>query len=316
VNVGVIGVGHALPAQKVGNARFADIGLTDEWIYRRTGIRNRHWLSTGESLHQLAALAASEALRSAAMSADEIDVLIVATSALKPAIPPIAPIVAEAIGIVGAGAFDLNAACSGFLYGVSTAVAMIESGRARHVIVCGADSLSQVTDTSDRSTACLFGDGAGAVVLGAGRSFTPPHFNLGSDGSQRHLICINSEGRYLQMEGLDVYEFAVARMTRELKMLLDHEKGCGDTIDWIIPHQANGKMLAAVRKNLSDEYRDLVYSNIADVGNTSAASIPIGLAQVLRQEDTKRSGRVAAVAFGAGLTWGSLAISYRVDGNR
>jgi 3-oxoacyl-[acyl-carrier-protein] synthase III len=311
MTVGIIGCGYAVPERIVANDEFDSIGLTDQWITRRTGIRKRHRLQSPAQLEDLAVNAIDHAVRSAGIAASSIDVVMVATATAERRIPPLSACVSERVCGAGVPAFDLNAACSGFVYGVVNAIGLIESGRFSTAIVCGAEGLSAITNPRDRNTACLFGDGAAAVVLSGNDAFRKPYCSAGSDGRARKLIQMDDMNEYLQMEGLDLYELAVARMSNELKCLLSAECEVGNLITMIIPHQANGKMLTAIAGMLPKETASLIYSNIDEVGNTSAASIPLAFSRAVESGKADNSGRLAAVAFGSGATWGAIAIDYR-----
>lgn len=310
--VGIIGSGHALPSRVVSNDHFDTIGLTDEWIYRRTGIHQRRWLNEDDQLQELAQAAVNTALTSAATDPGAVDLLIVATTTAERRVPALAPLVAADVGMKDTAGYDLNAACSGFLYGITMGIALIESRRYNTIVVCGIDGLSRITNSQDRNTACLFGDAAGAVVLAEGETFRKPYSSLGSDGARSELISMDDTNSFLCLEGLDVYEYAVCKMSSELKQLLDREAALGNEITVLIPHQANGKMLKTIQSGLDSHTAGLFYSNIELVGNTSAASIPVALHCALTSHAVRPAGRLASVSFGAGMTWGAVSIDYDV----
>jgi 3-oxoacyl-[acyl-carrier-protein] synthase III len=313
MSVGIVGCGYAVPDQIVTNDEFDAIGLTDQWITRRTGIRMRHRLKSLAKLEDVAAKAIDNAINSAGIAASSVDIVIVATATAERRVPPLSACASERVCGAGVPAFDLNAACSGFIYGVVNAIGLIESGRFATAIVCGAEGLSAITNPADRSTACLFGDGAGAVVLSGNDMFRTPYCSVGSDGRARKLIQMDDANKYLEMEGLDLYELAVARMSNELTSLLNAEREAGNSVTVIIPHQANGKMLAAIADMFQKETAALFFSNIDEVGNTSAASIPLAFSRAVESSKVSGSGRLAAVAFGSGATWGGVAIDYCLE---
>jgi 3-oxoacyl-[acyl-carrier-protein] synthase III len=310
VSVGIIGCGYAVPDQIVPNDEFDAIGLTDRWITRRTGIRTRHRLKSPAQLEDVAVKAIDNAINSAGIAASSVDVVIVATATAERRVPPLSACVSDRVCGPGVPAFDLNAACSGFIYGVVNAIGLIESGRFATAVVCGAEGLLAITNPDDRSTACLFGDGAGAVVLSGNDTFRKPYCSVGSDGRARRLIQMDDANKYLEMDGLELYELAVARMSNELKSLLSAECEASNSVTMIIPHQANGKMLTAIRSMFPKETAALIYSNIDEVGNTSAASIPLAFSRAVESGKASGSGRLAAVAFGSGATWGAVAMDY------
>lgn len=312
MSVGIIGFGHAVPERNVGNSQFDSIGLTDQWIRRRTGIGSRHWISSPGEFEDIAARAIANAISTSGVATSTVDLVIIATTSSQRRVPPLSACVAERVIGAGVAAFDLNTACSGFVYALVSAIGLIESGRFGTAAVCGAEQLSIITNPDDRNTACLFGDGAGAVLLSRIDSFRRPYCSLGSDGAGRGLIQMDDNNQYLQMDGLELYEFAVSRMSIELRNLLTAEAEAGSDLKLIIPHQANGKMLAAIAGMFETKIASLMYSNIDEVGNTSAASIPLAFSRAIESGRAGNSGRLAAVAFGSGVTWGSIAIDYRL----
>ncbi|MFF7726642.1 3-oxoacyl-ACP synthase III family protein [Streptomyces sp. NPDC008001] len=308
----IAGVGAALPATVLGNDHFIPLGTSHEWIVKRTGIHTRHWLGPGETLAGLAEQACREALADAGRDAREVDHVVVSTVTPDRITPGIAPGLATRLGAPNPPALDLNAACAGFLYALDHACAQIESGRARCVLVCAAEALSRITDTTDRSTAVLFGDAAGAVVVtpaGPG-SGERPSFRLGSDGRHEDLLYADPTDRLLRMSGREVYEFAVGTMVEQTRAVL---AGCGLSladVGLFIGHQANARILRAVAAELGVPASRTEIS-IEHVGNTSSASIPFALRQARKGGRLRPGDRIAMAAFGAGFVWGAGVIRWK-----
>lgn len=305
------GLGTCLPSGIVTNDELARrLDTSDEWIHERTGISSRRIAPPGTSTAELATVAARGALASAGRTS--CDLVVVATTTPDRACPATAPAVASALGLTGAGAFDLAAVCSGFVYGLSVASAMITAGTCQSALVVGAELYSTIVDPEDRGTAIIFGDGAGAVLLEAGTRADPGavlHHDLGSDGGGRDLITIAPGERYLSMRGREVYVQAVPGMTDSALRVLKAAGWESGDVDAFVGHQANIRILRSVAKRLGlpDER---VIANIEDVGNTAAASIPLALAQAAADGRVARGDRLVLTAFGGGLTWGSTALSW------
>jgi 3-oxoacyl-[acyl-carrier-protein] synthase III len=322
MGVAFIGCGAAAPSTIVTNDRLAEIVETsDEWISGRTGIKQRHILSPEESLTGLATQAARSALEMAGVKPEEVDLIILATSSAEDLFGTAATI-QGALGATKAVAFDLTAACSGFVFGVVTAAQYLKSGVYQKAIVIGGDILSRWVDWRDRSTCVLFGDGAGAVVMSA----TPEPdallaFQLNSDGTQNSCLNLRdrstptelvtgvkyNRGEYgnITMNGKEVYRFAVNKVPETIEKMLYHAALTSEDIDWLILHQANQRIIDAVAQRL-DLPPEKAISNIAQFGNTSAASIPLALDGAVRSGKIKPGDTIASVGFGAGLSWGGI----------
>jgi 3-oxoacyl-[acyl-carrier-protein] synthase-3 len=301
----VLGLGHYLPDEVVSNDPIAErIGVDDEWIVRRTGIRARHRAAVGERLVDLAVHAAREALDDAGVDPGEVDLVLVATLSQDELTPNAAPLVAHELGSDRAGAIDIGAACSGWLSGLSLASAQIEIGRADKVLLIGAEILTRLTDYEDRKTAALWGDGAGAVVLGADGDAAVGPIVLSADGGLADVITASHEERLLRVEGHETFQTAVKRLA-EATVAATARAGLElDDIDMFVYHQANARILRAVGERL-ELPAEKVADYIGDVGNTSAASIPLTLG-LLREDRRLRPGqRVLVAAIGAGFTWGA-----------
>jgi len=301
----ITGWGIALPERELHNAELARrLDVTEEWILERTGINSRHVAAPTDSASSLSIEAGIAALKRAGLDASQLDMVIVATSTPDEQMPATASLVQHALGASGAGAFDLNAACSGFLVALAQAGALVTSGMAQRVLVCGADLLTRVLDYDDPRSCILFGDGAGAVVLesASGIAFGP--FRIVSDGSKEPLLRIPADDGHLRMKGREVYRHAVASMSAAVKEILV-EAGLSVTdIDLLVAHQANARIVDAVALRLGlDPSRAML--NISRLGNTSAASIPLALAEAVETGRLHDSDLVVLTAFGAGFVWGA-----------
>lgn len=321
----ISGIGAWLPPDVVGNDDLAArMDTSDEWIRTRTGIRTRHFVSAGMPTSRLAAEAGARALQSAGTA--DVDAVVLATTTPDRPCPATAPEVARRLGLTGRPAFDVSAVCTGFLYALTTAAGMIASGAAEQVLVIGAEAFSTLIDPQDRSSAVVFGDGAGAVVLRAGDPGEPGALGrivLGSDGSLADLITVRAGGseqphphpdadpadRYFSMRGREVFGHAVTRMTESARAALAHTGWQPDDVDRLVGHQANLRILHAVAEQLDLPVERLVI-HLDRVGNTAAASIPLALAHAHGTQDLAPGARVVLAAFGGGATWGATALTW------
>ena len=292
------------------------LDTSDTWIRERTGIRQRHIAGEKETTCDLAEAAAREALAAAGVKAQEIDLVLIATATSERAFPSTACLLQDRLGIRGAPAFDLQAVCSGFVYALTVADKFIRAGDCRTALVAGAEIFSRLVDWSDRSTCPLFGDGAGAVVLRADTQAGIFYSRLYADGSYHRLLyasgngCSNgNEKRHIRMQGSEVFKLAVKTMSQSLLEALREGGLDKGELDWLVPHQANRRILQAVaqRIGLADER---VISTIERHGNTSAASVPLALDNAVREGRIRVGDRVALNAFGSGFTWGSVLLRY------
>ncbi|MFD2171414.1 beta-ketoacyl-ACP synthase III [Tumebacillus lipolyticus] len=323
--VGILGTGSAVPENVVTNDDMAKrVDTNDEWIRTRTGIRERRFVDDQTASSDLAVRAAERAMEAAGVTADQIDLVICATVTPDMMFPATACLVQDRIGAKGAAAFDLSAGCSGFLYGLSCAVPMIQGGLYKHVLVIGVETLSKIMDFEDRSTCVLFGDGAGAVVLGPtaeGRGFLS--FELGADGSGGNLLKQEAGGsrnpatqetvlarkHFISMAGNEVFKFAVRILGTASESALK-KAGLGkEDIDYLIPHQANIRIIESAIKRL-DLAEEKVYINLDKYGNMSSASIPVALDEAVRAGKIKENDTLVLVGFGAGLTWGATVLRW------
>ncbi|MDT7581462.1 MAG: 3-oxoacyl-[acyl-carrier-protein] synthase [Pseudonocardiales bacterium] len=307
----IAGIGHALPATIVTNDELAArLDTTDEWIRTRSGIRQRHIAPPEVSTADLAVEAGAAALRSAGV--DTVDLVILATSTPDRPCPASAPGVMSRLGLGRVPAFDLNAVCSGFLYGLSTSVGMLASGQFGTVLLIAVDTFSRLIDDDDRATAFLFGDGAGAVVLrrgGRDEHGAVLDVSIGSDGTQEELIIVPDRKSYFTMQGQTVYREAVASMAEASARAMAAVGWGVEDVDWFVGHQANQRILDAVAKRLGVA-ADRVVSNLATVGNTAAASIPLALSEAAAEGRFQPGDRMVLAAFGGGATWGSAALTW------
>ena len=301
---GIAAIAASLPERVVENEEIAGpLGVEPEWISSRTGIHRRRKVN-GESLVDLAADAGSDALALAGFDAADLDLVMVATCTPDQQLPNAAPQVASRIGATSAGAMDIGAACTGFLSALSLATGLLEAGRARAVLVVGAEVLSSVIDYSDRRTAGLFGDGAGAALVTLGGPGLIGPIALRSDGARGELIRISNEERLVRMDGRATFRAAVAAMSGATQQVVSEAGLSLDQIDLFVYHQANSRIISAVGERLVLP-PDRVIDCLADYGNTSAASIPIALAEAASSGLLRKGSRVLLSAFGAGLTWGA-----------
>ncbi|MDQ8733397.1 beta-ketoacyl-ACP synthase III [Paenibacillus sp. LHD-38] len=318
--VGIIGTGKYVPERILSNKELeAMVETNDEWIVTRTGIKERRLAAAEEATSDLALHASREAIAAAGLTAEDIDLIIVATITPDMFFPSTACLLQDKLGAKKAAAFDLSAACSGFIYGLATGSSMIASGMYKNVLVVGAETLSRITDYTDRNTCILFGDGAGAVVLGQveeGRGFQS--FELGADGSGGELLKVNGGGsrvpateesiqtkqHYIQMAGNDVFKFAVRIMGSVAEEALLKAGIAKEEVDLLVPHQANIRIIQSALNRLSLS-EDKAMINLDKYGNMSSASIPVALAEAVEQGRVKEGDRIVLVGFGGGLTWGA-----------
>ena len=307
----IAGIGHALPPTIVTNDDLAArLDTTDEWIRVRSGIRQRHIASPGTGTADLAVEAGIQALKSAAI--DTVDLVILATSTPDRPCPATAPVVTSRLGLGRVPAFDLDAVCSGFLYGLATSVAMLTSGQFGTVLLIAADTFSRLVDHEDRATAFLFGDGAGAVVLRRGEPDEDGavlHVEIGSDGTQEELITVPDRESHFTMQGQAVYRQAVASMAETSTRAMTTVGWSVDDLDWFVGHQANQRILDAVAARMKVA-PDRVISNLDRVGNTASASIPLAMSEAAEDGRFQPGDRMVLTAFGGGATWGAAALTW------
>ena len=319
--VKIVGVGHYAPAHVVTNHDLeAWLDTTDEWITTRTGMKRRHWTSDNEATSDLASAAAEAALVHAGLQAADVDCFIVATVTPDYYFPATACLVATRLGVREKPAFDIAIACSGFIYGLTVASGLIRSGVYRRVMLIGAESLSKILDKGDRSTAILFGDGAGAVILERSEENSFLASDLGADGSRPELLYAHGSGsrepidhaaldaklHLIHMQGRETFKLAVNKMVESTGSVLSKANLTKADIAFLIPHQANKRIIDATARYLGLP-DDKVVINISEYGNTSAASIPMALSETVRTGRVKPGDLIVFVAFGGGLSWGAVA---------
>lgn len=312
----IAGTGSYLPQRILTNAELEKmVDTTDEWIVTRTGIRERHIVADNEYTSDMAVASARNAIEAAGMEPGQIDLIIVATTTPDHTFPSTACIVQDKLGIHNCPAFDIQAVCSGFVYAVATADNFIKSGTAKCALVIGADSMSRITDWTDRSNCILWGDGAGAVVMTASDEPGILSTHLHADGSYNHLLNVpcgisNPEGsKTIQMEGNAVFKIAVNTLDAIVDETLEANGMEKSDVDWLVPHQANIRILQSTAKKLGMSM-DRVVVTVGNHGNTSAASIPLALDVAVRDGRIKRGETVLMEAFGGGFTWGSALLKY------
>ncbi len=319
--VKIVGVGHYAPAHVVSNHDLeAWLDTSDEWIMTRTGMKRRHWASEDEATSDLASAAGAAALVHAGLQAQDLDCIVVSTVTPDYYFPATACLVASKLGIQDKPAFDIAIACSGFIYGLTVASALIRSGVYRRIMLIGAETLSKILDKNDRSTAILFGDGAGAVILERSPEDSFLASELGADGSRPELLYAQGSGwrrpldhsalddkvHLIHMQGRETFKLAVTKMVESTGKVLDRANLTKADVTFLIPHQANKRIIDATARYL-DLPEDKVVINIAEYGNTSAASIPMALSETVRSGMVNGGDLIVFVAFGGGLSWGAVA---------
>ncbi|HVA29094.1 MAG TPA: beta-ketoacyl-ACP synthase III [Candidatus Baltobacteraceae bacterium] len=318
--VKIVGVGHHVPERVVDNHELETwFDTSDEWITSRTGMKRRHWASEDEATSDLAFMAARNALAHAKLEANDVDAFIVCTVYPDYLFPATAALVASRLGAKDKAAFDIEIACSGFIYGLTVASALVRSGVYRRVLLIGAETLSKLVNKEDRGTAILFGDGAGCVILEASQEDSYLASELGSDGSRPDLLLVEAGGsrspiseakiaqkkHRIHMEGREVFKFAVTKMIAATDRALAKAHLTKADVDLLIPHQANKRIIDSAMKYLEMPPEKCVV-NIHEYGNTSAASIPIALSEAVQSGRVHAGNTIVFVGFGGGLSWGAV----------
>ncbi|MGI9390620.1 MAG: beta-ketoacyl-ACP synthase III [Boseongicola sp.] len=317
----VRGVGHYLPERVVPNSWFEErIDTSDEWIQSRSGIQRRHFAAEGETTSEMATKAAENALSAAGLSADDLDAIIVATSTADLTFPSAATMVQSRLGMSSGFAFDIQAVCAGFVFALANANALILSGQATRVLVIGAETFSRILDWEDRATCVLFGDGAGAIILeaavGEGKNSDRGVLStdLNSDGRFQDILFVDggvstqTTGQ-LKMQGKEVFRHAVEKLASTADASLNKVGLAGEDVDWIVPHQANLRIIKATSQKLGVSM-DRVIVTVQDHGNTSAASIPLALSVGVERGQIKPGNLLVTEAIGGGLAWGSVVLRW------
>ena len=314
----LLGVGHSLPARVVENSEFKNwIDTSDEWIESRSGIKRRHFAAKDQKTSDLAIEAALNAINDAKINCTEIDAIIVATSTPDTTFPSVATIVQGALGITTGFAFDVQAVCAGFIFALATADALIVSKQANRVLVIGAETFSRIMNWEDRTTSVLFGDGAGAIIIegtSSSGSSTDPGIlatDLNSDGRYRDLLYVDGGVSSTQttgvlvMQGKEVFKHAVEKLSSTAHSVLEKAALSPSDIDWMVPHQANIRIIKATAQKLKLPMEKVIVT-VNDHGNTSAASIPLALSSANLEGKLKKGDLILMEAIGGGLTWGSV----------
>lgn len=317
----IAGTGRSVPKRLLTNAELETmVETSDEWIRSRTGIEQRYIAGEGETTATLAMEAGRKAIEAAGIDPSEIDFLVVGTTTPDQVFPNVGCLIQEQLGIKPCPTFSLEAACTGFMYGLSIADQYIKTGAAKCALVIGAETLSRITDWTDRDTCVLFGDGAGAVVLKADEEAGILSTHLGADGQYRDLLYVptgasiratdvNARENFVCMKGNEVFKVAVKTLERIVDETLEANKIDKSEIDWLIPHQANIRIIKATAKRLKLPMSQVVLT-VQDFGNTSAASVPMALDVAVRDGRIKRGQLLMLEAFGGGFTWGSALVRY------
>jgi 3-oxoacyl-[acyl-carrier-protein] synthase-3 len=314
----IVGTGSYLPAQELTNKDIEQrIETSDEWIFSRTGIRTRRVAAEGETTSDLATHAARQAMAAANVTPDDVDLIVVATTTPDIVFPSTACILQRKLGVKHGAAFDVQAVCTGFIYALAIADRFIASGQHHCALVVGAEVFSRLLDWSDRRTCVLFGDGAGAVVLKASTEPGILSTHLHSDGDYGDILCVPGAlhaggvlGRaFVQMDGQAVFRFAVRALDEVCREALDHNKLQGSDIDWLVPHQANVRIIAATAQKMGLPQERVVLT-VEHQGNTSAASVPLALDVAVRDGRIQPGQLIMLAAVGGGMTWGSVLLRW------
>lgn len=309
MNAGILGLGRYLPEKILTNADLEKMmDTSDEWIRTRTGIEERRIANDDTNTSDMAYEAAKAALENAEISAEDIDLILVATVTPDQSFPTVACMIQEKLGAKKAAAMDVSAACAGFMYGMIMAQQFIQTGAYKHVLIVGVEKLSKITNWEDRNTAVLFGDGAGAAVVGPvseGKGILS--FELGADGSGGKYLM--QEGEFLSMNGREVFKFAVRQMGESSLNVLDKAGLTKEDVDLLVPHQANIRIMEASRERLGLPVEKMT-KTVHKYGNTSSASIPIALVEEMEAGRIKDNDLIIMVGFGGGLTWGAIALRW------
>ena len=306
----IIGSGSYLPEKILTNHDLAKVVDTShDWIFERTGIEQRHIASENESSVDMAYQASLKAISMAQLSPDDIDMIIVATATPERKFPSTAVLLQNNLKIEQGFAFDINAACTGFVYALDVADKYIQSRIAKNILVVGSEKMSSLLDWKDRNTCVLFGDGAGAVILSGSNKPGILSTNIGSNGSYKDLLTVNIDSEFIEMKGNDVFKIAVKTMGKLAVSTLEKNNISIDQIDWLIPHQANSRIINAIAKKISLPNEKVILT-VNKHGNTSAASIPLAFDDAYHNGSLKEGNLVMLEAFGAGFTWGSILLKF------
>ena len=306
----IISTGSYLPEKILTNYDLEKmVDTSHDWIFERTGINQRHIADENESTVDMAYKASLKSIERSNIDIEDIDMIIVATTTPERAFPSTAVLLQNKLDIKDCFAFDINAACTGFIYALDVADKYIKNNSINNILVVGAEKMSALVDWSDRNTCVLFGDGAGAVIISSSNNQGIISSMIGSNGSYKDLLTVNPDSDFIEMKGNDVFKIAVNTMGKIARETLDQHDLKIDDVDWLIPHQANSRIINAIAKKLSLPSEKIIMT-VGNHGNTSAASIPLAIDYATETGDLKKEDTILLEAFGAGFTWGSTLLKF------
>ena len=306
----IISTGSYLPEKILANYDLEKmVDTSHDWIFERTGINQRHIADENESTVDMAYEASLKSIEKSNINAEDIDMIIVATTTPERAFPSTAVLLQNKLDIKDCFAFDINAACTGFIYALDVADKYIKNNSINNILVVGTEKMSTLVDWSDRNTCVLFGDGAGSVIIGSSNNPGIISSTIGSNGNYKDLLTVNPDSDFIEMKGNDVFKIAVNTMGKIARETLDQHDLKIDEVDWLIPHQANSRIINAIAKKLSLPSEKIIMT-VGNHGNTSAASIPLAIDYATEIGDLKKEDTVLLEAFGAGFTWGSTLLKF------
>ena len=306
----IISTGSYLPEKILTNYDLEKmVDTSHDWIFERTGINQRHIADKNESTVDMAYEASLKSIEKSNINTEDIDMIIVATTTPERAFPSTAVLLQNKLDIKDCFAFDINAACTGFIYALDVADKYIKNNSINNILVIGAEKMSALVDWSDRNTCVLFGDGAGAVIISSSNNPGIISCMIGSNGSYKDLLTVNPDSDFIEMKGNDVFKIAVNTMGKIARETLDQHDLKINDVDWLIPHQANSRIISAIAKKLSLPSEKIIMT-VGNHGNTSAASIPLAIDYAVESRDLKKEDTILLEAFGAGFTWGSTLLKF------
>ena len=306
----IISTGSYLPEKILTNYDLEKmVDTSHDWIFERTGINQRHIADENESTVDMAYEASLKSIEKSKINVEDIDMIIVATTTPERAFPSTAVLLQNKLDIKDCFAFDINAACTGFIYALDVADKYIKNNSINNILVVGTEKMSTLVDWSDRNTCVLFGDGAGSVIIGSSNNPGIISSTIGSNGNYKDLLTVNPDSDFIEMKGNDVFKIAVNTMGKIARETLDQNNLKIDDVDWLIPHQANSRIINAIAKKISLPSEKIIMT-VGNHGNTSAASIPLAIDYAVESGDLKKEDTILLEAFGAGFTWGSTLLKF------
>ena len=306
----IISTGSYLPEKILTNYDLEKmVDTSHDWIFERTGINQRHIADKNESTVDMAYEASLKSIEKSKINVEDIDMIIVATTTPERAFPSTAVLLQNKLDIKDCFAFDINAACTGFIYALDVADKYIKNNSINNILVVGTEKMSTLVDWSDRNTCVLFGDGAGSVIIGSSNNPGIISSTIGSNGNYKDLLTVNPDSDFIEMKGNDVFKIAVNTMGKIARETLDQHDLKINDVDWLIPHQANSRIISAIAKKLSLPSEKIIMT-VGNHGNTSAASIPLAIDYAVESGDLKKEDTILLEAFGAGFTWGSTLLKF------